>query len=197
MKKHNISAAIIALTIVFTSAVPICAREVSAEAAVLIEADSGDIIYEKNAHKRLPMASTTKIMTAVVALENCDGDRVVSIPPAACGVEGSSVYLTAGEKLTMTELIYAMLLESANDAATAIAIETAGSVDAFAAKGITAVDTHTAVVTSLEAGRLFDHFDLAEFMLGLREALALCDDGDILIAKVNDLIGIFDDRCGI
>ena len=131
MKKNKIIAAIIAVLLTLAASLPAFASDVSAESAILIEADSGNVIFEKNAHKRLPMASTTKIMTAVVALENCDCDKSVKIPPAACGVEGSSVYLTEGEKLTVTELLYAMLLESANDAATAIAIETAGSVEAF------------------------------------------------------------------
>ena len=107
--------------------------EVSAQAAILIEADSGDVIYEKNAHEKRPMASTTKIMTAVVALEHSKPDQVVSVKEAACGVEGSSIYLTPGEQLTMEELLYALMLESANDAAAAIAYEIAGGIDGFAA----------------------------------------------------------------
>ena len=78
------------------------------------------------------MASTTKIMTALVALESADMSRVVSIPHEAVGVEGSSVYLFEGEELTLEELIYAMLLESANDAAAAIAIAIGGSIEGFA-----------------------------------------------------------------
>ncbi len=106
--------------------------DVSARAAILYEPSSGKVIYEKNSGERLPMASTTKIMTAVVALENSDSAKIVSVSEDAVGVEGSSVYLYPGEKLSMIDLIYALMLESANDAATAIAIEVAGSVDAFA-----------------------------------------------------------------
>ena len=101
--------------------------------AILIEADTGEVIFEKNSHERLPMASTTKIMTALVALENGDCDKKISVSPKACGIEGSSIYLTAGEKLTLEDLLYALMLESANDAAAAIAYEISGGIDEFAA----------------------------------------------------------------
>ncbi|MBQ2766873.1 MAG: D-alanyl-D-alanine carboxypeptidase [Clostridia bacterium] len=107
---------------------------VSAEAAILIDADSGRVIWSKNADDRHAMASTTKIMTALVALREMPLDTTVEINPAAVGVEGSSVYLYAGEQLTLEDLLYAMLLESANDAAAAIAIAVSGSIDAFAAE---------------------------------------------------------------
>jgi len=105
---------------------------ISAQAAILIEADTGDIIFEKNSRQKLPMASTTKIMTALVALEEGDLTKTVSVAEAACGVEGSSIYLTAGEELTLEDLLYALLLESANDAAAAIAYEIAGGIEPFA-----------------------------------------------------------------
>lgn len=105
---------------------------ISAEHAILMETSTNHVLYSKNAEEAVPIASTTKIMTAIVALENYDISKTVSVSPQAVGVEGSSVYLTVGEKLTMEELLYAMMLESANDAATAIAIEIAGSVENFA-----------------------------------------------------------------
>ena len=105
---------------------------VSAKSAILIEAESGRILYAKNANQRLPMASTTKIMTALVALESAPPDRIVRIPLEAVGVEGSSVYLYEGEELTLEQLLYALLLSSANDAAVAIAVGLAGSVEGFA-----------------------------------------------------------------
>ncbi len=106
---------------------------VSAESAVLINAESGDIYFEKNAQKKLPMASTTKIMTALVALESSDMQDTVMIDRRAVGVEGSSVYLTDGELLTMGDLLHCLLLASANDAAEAIALEIGGSIEGFAA----------------------------------------------------------------
>lgn len=116
-------------TVITATATP----SLSAKSAILIEAQSGKVLYQQNAFVRLPMASTTKIMTAIVAIESGNIGRTVSVSPDAVGIEGSSVYLYPNEELTLEQLIYALMLESANDAATAIAIEVAGSVEAFAA----------------------------------------------------------------
>ena len=105
---------------------------ISAKSAVLIEASTGRIIYSKNANQPLPMASTTKIMTALVALEQMPTDTVITVVREAVGIEGSSIYLYEGETLTLGQLIYALMLESANDAAVAIAYAVAGGVDKFA-----------------------------------------------------------------
>ncbi len=105
---------------------------VSAQSAVLIDARSGTVLYEKQANTRLPMASTTKIMTALTALDAMPVETVITVDARSVGVEGSSIYLTEGESLTLEQLLYALLLESANDAATAIAIGVSGSVEAFA-----------------------------------------------------------------
>ena len=106
---------------------------VSAKSAVLVLGDSGKVVWSKNSRERLPMASTTKIMTALVAIENTpDLSKPVKINSDACGIEGSSIYLKEGEKLTLEQLLYALLLESANDSACAISIEVAGSVEKFA-----------------------------------------------------------------
>ncbi len=124
------------------------APTLSARAAVLIEASTGQVLLETSAHERLPMASTTKIMTALVALEHAELGRQVKISADAVGVEGSSVYLKADEILTMEQLLCALLLESANDAAAAIAIEIAGDIESFAdmmnetAQRIGLTDTH-------------------------------------------------------
>ena len=120
----------------------------SAEAYCLIEKESRAAVSEKNADRRLPMASTTKLMTALVALENADPSDRVPIPKEAVGVEGSSVSLREGEVLSLGELLAALLLESANDAASAIAVHLAGSIPAFAemmnekAREIGLSDTH-------------------------------------------------------
>ena len=105
---------------------------VSAKAAILMEAESGAVIYSQSADFPLPMASTTKIMTALVALELCAPETVIAVSSEAVGVEGSSVYLTEKEELTLEALLYALLLESANDAAIAIAVGVCGSTEAFA-----------------------------------------------------------------
>ena len=106
--------------------------DVSAQSAILIEQSTGDVLYEKNSHQRMSMASTTKIMTALCAIESGDLSRTVEVHPDACGVEGSSIYLQAGDRLTMEALLYSLMLESANDAAAAIAYEVSGSIDDFA-----------------------------------------------------------------
>ena len=109
----------------------VASPSVSAQSAVLIEAQSGRVIYQKNANLRLPMASTTKIMTAIAAARLAPFDTQICIDARMVGVEGSSIYLAEGEILTLEELLYALLLESANDAAVAIAIGLSGSVEAF------------------------------------------------------------------
>lgn len=104
---------------------------VSAQHAYIYIPQLGTSIYEKAADERHAMASTTKIMTALVALENSELDRIVKISDKAVGIEGSSVYLKAGDDYYMKDLLYAMLLQSANDAAAAIAIEIGGSIEGF------------------------------------------------------------------
>ena len=108
-------------------------KGLSAHSAILIDSN-GAVLAEKNSRERMGEASTTKIMTALVIAETMPIDELVTIPAEAMGIEGSSVYLCAGEKLTVRELLYALLLESANDAAVALAIASAGSVEAFAEK---------------------------------------------------------------
>lgn len=107
------------------------ATDVSAKGAILIEADSGEIIYEKNIDQKMPMASTTKIMTAILIIEGGNLDKPIKITNDAVGVEGSSIYLKEGEIFTKKELLYALLLESANDSAVALALDFAGGVDEF------------------------------------------------------------------
>ena len=104
---------------------------VSARAAALYEPESNRFLYEKNAEERLSMASTTKIMTALISLEHLDLNEEITVDERACGIEGSSVYLKPGEVLTAEDLIYALMLGSANDAAEALAYEISGSPDSF------------------------------------------------------------------
>lgn len=106
----------------------------SAKSAILIDLDEKNILYQKNARARMAMASTTKIVTALVVCELLECDATVKIPREAVGVEGSSIYLHEGELLTVEQLLYALLLESANDAATALAICASGNIEAFATK---------------------------------------------------------------
>ena len=104
----------------------------AAQAAIVVHPETGTVLYEKNADARLGIASTTKIMTALVVLEHCALGESVEILPEYTAVEGSSMYLRAGETYTVEELLYGMMLVSGNDAALALACHTAGSVQAFA-----------------------------------------------------------------
>ncbi len=104
---------------------------ITAKAAVLLDADSGQVLFEKNAGQKMPPASTTKIMTALLALEGGDLRSVVTVSHGAASVGEASLDLRAGEKLTLEELIYGALLESGNDACVAIAEHIAGSEQNF------------------------------------------------------------------
>jgi len=104
----------------------------SAKACVVFEANSGRLLFEKNKDQKLPEASTTKIMTALVVAENADVNEVVVIPKQAVGIEGSSIYLREGEKLTVKELLYGLMLRSGNDCAVALALHVGKSIENFA-----------------------------------------------------------------
>ena len=109
------------------------AQEIPASRAeAVVEISSGRILWERNAEELLPMASTTKIMTALLVIEGCRLDEVVTVPRAAVGVEGSSIYLTEGEKISVSDLLYGLMLRSGNDCAVALALHYSGSVEAFA-----------------------------------------------------------------
>ncbi len=104
-----------------------------AKSAVLIEAHSGRVLFEHNAHKRTPMASTTKIMSTLLALEHGDLDTPFVVEADAIRTEGSSMGLQAGDTVTLRALCYGMMLPSGNDAANAAAVRVAGSVPDFVA----------------------------------------------------------------
>ena len=107
------------------------ALEVSATAAVLMDADMGQVLYEKNGDRQMLIASTTKIMTALVVLEHAAPDDVITVTPNHMA-EGSSMYLRAGETVRVEELLYGLLLCSGNDAALALT-ECAGGLTPFVA----------------------------------------------------------------
>ena len=123
------------LMILLFSVIPIetCAVSTSATAAVLMDADSGRVLYAHNENAQMLIASTTKIMTALVAIENGHLSDVITVTREATLVEGTSMYLKEGEQLTLETLLYGLLLSSGNDAALAVAEGVAGSVDEFVA----------------------------------------------------------------
>lgn len=108
------------------------APEIVGPTAVLIDFTSGQVLYDKNMNQKMYPASTTKILTAILAIENGKLDDIVTASDNVTKVDGNSIFLSPGEKMTLRDLLYALLLESANDAAIAIAEHIGGSVENFA-----------------------------------------------------------------
>ncbi len=106
------------------------AEEVDSE--IVIEASSGRVLYEKNADTRRYIASLTKIMSAIISIENSDISREIVVPAKCCGIEGSSIYLQPNERLTIEQLLYGLMLRSGNDCAETLAVAISGSVENFA-----------------------------------------------------------------
>lgn len=141
MKRFYVQAVFFILCLCFMSAISINVIRAKGECTVegqaecVIEQESGRILYEARGDTRLPMASTTKILTAITVLENCSNiDEEILIPSAAVGVEGSSVYLKSEEKYTVKDLLYGLMLRSGNDCAVALALHIGGSIGCFSAK---------------------------------------------------------------
>ncbi|SNX55403.1 D-alanyl-D-alanine carboxypeptidase family protein [Thermoanaerobacterium sp. RBIITD] len=140
--------------------------QVAAKAAIVMDQNSGRILYEKNINEKLPMASTTKIMTLLLALEYGNLNDIVTVSKRAASVGGSSIWLSAGEKISLSNLLYGLMLNSGNDAATAIAEHIGGSVENFArmmnikAKEIGAYNTNFVTPSGLDIG-IKDHYTTA------------------------------------
>ncbi len=101
------------------------------ESYILLDSNTGRVLYEKNAHKKMPMASTTKIMTALIALENGNLDDKITIGNGSVGIEGSSIYLREGEVISLRDMLYGLMLRSGNDSAVAIASYIGKSTEEF------------------------------------------------------------------
>ncbi len=133
-------AALCALAALFGLSLALAPPRLAAHAATegraecVVEVTSRRFLSEKNADARLPMASTTKILTAIIAIEDLDPEEEIVIPQEAEGTEGSSVYLRAGETYAVRDLLYGLMLRSGNDCAVALALRRSGSVAAFTAE---------------------------------------------------------------
>ncbi len=110
---------------------PVKAEAVSAKRAYAVDTVSGRVLFERSANERSLIASTTKIMTALIVCEQCNVLDRMRVPKEAVGIEGSSMYLKEGEVLTIQELLYGLMLSSGNDAAVALAIYCGGTVEGF------------------------------------------------------------------
>ena len=138
---------------------------VSARSAVLMDERTGRVIFDVNAHEKSRIASITKIMTAILAIESGKLDETVTISQNAFGTEGSSLFLKEGEKIKLEDLVYGLMLRSGNDAAIAIAEKVGGSVDGFVwlmnqkAEEIGMKDTHFSNPHGLDNTK--DHYSTA------------------------------------
>ena len=214
---------LLACTLACLSCLPVWASpavsepSVSAESAILT-LPSGTVLYEKNADKRMEMASTTKLMTALAVAEALPLSQTVTVSPEAVNVEGSSVYLCAGEQLTVEQLLYALLLSSANDAATALAIAADGSTEAFAermnryAERLGLTDTHfvnphglshpehytTARELSLIAAELLRHEALSRIVSTYKATIPLREEKNArLLVNHNKLLRTYEGAFGM
>ena len=130
--RNKISALLVVfcLCLFLTRPVPAHAYALS-KGEVVMEVMSGRVLHEKNPDEKLPMASTTKIVTAITVIENCDINNEIIVPESCTGVEGSSVYLKAGERYKIIDLLYGLMLRSGNDAAETLAVGVGGSREGF------------------------------------------------------------------
>ena len=156
-----------------------------AKSSALYNPDTKSFIYQNNGDLRLPMASTTKIVTGLIAIETLDMNEIISVPKEAVGVEGSSLYLKEGDMLTVRDLVYGVLLQSANDAATVLALRISGSISAFSdlmtkrAESAGAMNTHFENPHGLDSEQ---HYTTAND-LSLICAEALCNDAFLKIVS--------------
>lgn len=144
--------------------VPVPSYAVSAQKAVVTDAATGTVLFNRDADSRSLIASTTKIMTALIVCQRCNVLDRMKIPAQAVGIEGSSMYLQEGEVLTLQELLYGLMLSSGNDAAVALALYCGGTVEGFTelmndkARELGLKHTHFANPNGLDAP---DHYSTA------------------------------------
>ncbi|MDE6059334.1 MAG: D-alanyl-D-alanine carboxypeptidase [Clostridia bacterium] len=139
MKNKLLSAFVVTLSALVIAIFPChCQDSTNADAATFSQAEcvaevtSRRFLNKRNAESDLPMSSTTKVLTAILILDDCDITETVTVPKVAEGTEGSSVYLRAGDEYTVEELLYGLMLRSGNDCAVTLALHHSGSIKAFA-----------------------------------------------------------------
>lgn len=176
--------------------------------AVIYDRASGRILYEKNGNKQTPMASTTKIMTAIVVLENNNLTDVVTIDSKAAGTGGSRLGLKKNDKITVNDLLYGLMLKSGNDAAVALAIHVGGGVEGFAemmnkkATELGLVNSHFVVphgldmeghyTTAYELAKMADYaLNIKEFkkIVSTKAYTVTISGGQKVITNTNELLG--------
>ncbi len=182
--------------------------DISSRIALIYDRASGRILYEKNGNKQTPMASTTKIMTAIVVLENAKLTDTVTITTKAAGIGGSRLGLKKNDKITVNDLLYGLMLRSGNDAAVALAIHVGGSVEGFAemmnkkAEELNLTNSHFVVphgldneghyTTAYELAKMADYalkIDKFKEIVGTKVATIHINDYAKKINNTNNLLG--------
>lgn len=194
LKKITALLACIIIVITFPQSIPAAEEapketELFAKAAVLMDGDSGRILYGKNESEALANASTTKILTCIIALENCDLDQMVEISSQASKAPKVHLGASAGQKFYMKDLIYAMMLESFNDCAVAIAEQIAGTTEEFSkimnsyAEKIGCKDTYFLTPNGLDAQneKGFHHTTAQDLALIMRYCIKISPKADLFL----------------
>lgn len=192
--------------------------DISASSAVLLVSGSNEVLFEKSAYEKRPMASTTKIMSSIIAIESGRLDEEITVTQEMTAVEGTSMGLLPNDRVSVSELVYGMLLSSGNDAANATAITIAGSTDAFVsmmndkAKQIGMLSTHFATPSGLDAGdhysTAFDMALLGSYAIENEQFLEICSSSSAVVdygnppykrrlTNHNKLLKIYDGAIGI
>jgi D-alanyl-D-alanine carboxypeptidase (penicillin-binding protein 5/6) len=191
--RANFLLACFCLLLSFQAVNALTSPKTNAVAAILMDAKTGSILYAKNSDHIQAPASTTKIMTAILALENTSLDKIVEVCPAATAREGSSMYLTPKEHKTMRELLYGLLLVSGNDAATAVAVAVSGTETSFVqlmnrkAKLLGMHNTHFQNASGLPA---YNHYSTAyDLAILTRYAMKNGNFAKIVSTKVKEVEG--------
>jgi len=177
MRKGIKSITIILLSLIFTVVLGASVNakgkdnmnlRVNARSAIALDKESGTVLYEQNAYEIVPMASTTKILTSLIAIEQGDLDKKVTISKKAASIRGSTVGYKANEEIALKELIFGLMFKSGNDAAIAIAEELGGSIEGFSeimnhyARGIGILDSHFESPHGLDSSEHYSSaYDLA------------------------------------
>ena len=175
MRKSIKSITIILLSLIFTQVLGVTVNakgntnlRVNARSAIALDKESGTVLYEQNAYEIVPMASTTKILTSLIAIEQGDLDKKVTISKKAASIRGSTVGYKVNEEIALKELIFGLMFKSGNDAAIAIAEDLGGSIEGFSeimnhyARGIGILDSHFESPHGLDSNEHYSSaYDLA------------------------------------
>ena len=222
--RHRIQACLLAALLMLTTILPVAALdpgELDAKSALLMEAETGEVLYEMNADESLPPASVTKIMTLLLVMEAVDGGSIslednVSVSEKASGMGGSQVFLSSGEQMSVETLIKCTVISSANDAAVALAEYVCGSEEAFVARmneraaELEMNSTHFENATGLDdttvnhvtsardiaimSAQLMRHDKILEFSSTWMDSIR---DGAFTLTNTNRLVRFYDGATGL